>query len=426
MTSRQPSGTSPQHSLLWSNAKGCISTDGTHVALGRTGNHTRDMLSEELSPMPEGSVLHYLPGRLPLARRAKTGQLETVERIGRTSQPMAVAVMLPSGWARTLMPAWTKTGAGEPLPFFGYTAVTAIGDGLFVAAVQTEDAFRWSPFQYGTPDLPRTIEQRLARSPKNRLLAHLSRCALDYQCYNAQNIFYGRWEGGVAVSAGCNARCLGCISEQPDSMPPSPQERLRFVPTVEEIVEVGVPHLEAGEAILSFGQGCEGEPLLQVDLLEKAIRSLRAATPKGTIHMNTNGSAPRAVARLVEAGLDSIRVSLNSATEERYDAYYHPKAYRLSDVEETVAICSRAGVTVALNLLFMPGVNDLEPELERIEHLVQKHHVHQVQMRNLNIDPDLYLASQPRLEGRAVGIPTMIERLKHLCHVGNSTPALRA
>ena len=421
----RPQGNTPQQALLWSNAQGRISTDTRHLALGRTGDVSREIHPDELSPMPPGAVLQYLPGRLPLAQRVDNGQVETVARMGRTASPMAVAVMLPNGWARTLMPAWTVATPSEALPFFGYTAATAVGDEIFVAALQTEDHVRWSPFQYNTPDLPRTVEQRLARSPGNRLLSHLARCALDYQCYNAQNIFYGRWEGGVAVSAGCNARCLGCISEQPADMPPSPQERLRFVPTVEEITEIGIPHLEGGETILSFGQGCEGEPLLQADLLERSIRALRAATSRGTIHLNTNASSPRAVARLVEAGLDSIRVSMNSVNEERYDAYYRPKAYRFADVEESIGICSKAGITIAINLLYMPGVNDLEWEVERLEGLVERYGVHQVQMRNLNIDPDLYLASQPRLEGRAVGIPAMIHRLRRLCQVGNSTPALK-
>ena len=61
-------------------------------------------------------------------------------------------------------------------------------------------------------------------------------------------------------------------------------------------------------------------------------------TSRGRVNLNTNGSRPGVVARLVEAGLDSIRVSLNSAVERTYNAYYRPIGYRLGDVVESIGV----------------------------------------------------------------------------------------
>jgi pyruvate-formate lyase-activating enzyme len=415
--------------LLTSTRRGRITEDRQHAALGRSGHKVRPPRADEWSPMPEGTVLHFLPDRVPRARALKGGQLVTVHTRGKEKHPvLAVAAMLPNGWARTLLPAYESTANPAVLPFYGYTAVgfDVSKDQMVVAAVQTEDSYRWSPFQYDTPDLAKTVKQRLVEQPDNRLLAHHARCALEYHCYNAQNLFYRRWEGAIAVAAACNARCHGCISLQPEDMPPSPQERLDFVPTISEIVELGLPHLDSGDAILSFGQGCEGEPLLKAPLIAEAIRALRQATARGTIHINTNGSSPEGVGRLIESGLDSVRVSLNSVTPERYEAYYRPANYRFAEVEETVRMCRAAGLQVTLNLLFFPGVNDLPEELEALEAFVTRHRIDQIQMRNLNIDPDYYLSTQPPLPTSGIGIPRMIERLRALCRIGNSTPSIRA
>lgn len=416
-------------SLLTATKRGSIADDPLYAALGRSGTRLRQPRASEWSPMPEGTVLHFLPDRAPRGRHRKSGRVETISTHGKNRHPLlAVAAMLPNGWARTLLPAYERLPSASALPFYGYTAVgfDEDSDELWVAAVQTEDNVRWSPFQYSTPDLAQEVARRIAASPNNRLLAHHGHCALDYQCYNAQNIFFRRWEGAIAVAAACNSRCIGCISLQPDDRPPSPQERLDFVPTVEEIVEIGTPHLQGGDAILSFGQGCEGEPLLKAPLIATAITQMRRATERGTLHINTNGSDPRAVSRLVDAGLDSIRVSLNSVTPERYHAYYRPANYTFADVEETVARCRAANLQVTLNLLYFPGLNDTETELTALERFVTTHRVDQVQMRNLNIDPDDYVASQPEITEEGVGVPEMIARLRRICSVGNATPPVRA
>ena len=408
--------------LLWSDAAGQIVESTQHLVAARSGLQLVEFRAHEWSPLPDGAVLQYLPLRAACAFERGTSQPVVLAAEGRRGTArLAVAAQLPNGWSRTLLPAYETLPGAPTLPFFGYAAVCLRGDDLWVAAIQTEDNLRWSTSQYSTPDLARLVKRRLKGAPGNRLLAHHAHCALDYQCYNAQNIFYRRWEAAIAVSAACNSRCRGCISLQPDDMPPSPQERLDFVPTLDEILEIGVDHLEQPEAILSFGQGCEGEPLLKGELIARSIAALRQRCARGTIHINTNASLPHQVQRLVDAGLDSIRISLNSVHPDRYTAYYQPQRYTFDDVVESARICRDAGVQIALNLLYFPGVNDLADEIERLEAFVKEYQVHQVQMRNLNIDPELYLSTQPPLDGDALGVVTLVERLRALCAVGNAT-----
>lgn len=382
----------------------------------RTGGVVRRALPEELIELPAGSRVQYLPDRAPLGY--PRGADDPVSFPG----VLAVAAQLPSGYTRTLLPALARPEGAGFLPFFGYTAVAFRDGKLYAAAMQTDANPHWEPESYATPALDGLIKQRLMEEPENRVLRQLEVCARDYGCYNAQNIFYGRWEGAVPVSPACNAVCVGCISEQPDDLPPSPQQRFRFVPTLEEIVEVGLRHLKGPDSIYSFGQGCEGEPLLQADLIARSVRELRGQTKVGTIHLNSNASLPDGLARICEAGLDSLRVSLNSVVPERYEAYYQPRRYKFAQVEESVRVARSHGVSVSLNLLHMPGWNDSPEDLDALLEFLTKHGVAMVQMRNLNIDPDLYSRHVPPPPGPARGIPALVEGIRSVgVRVGNHT-----
>jgi pyruvate-formate lyase-activating enzyme len=206
---------------------------------------------------------------------------------------------------------------------------------------------------------------------------------------------------------------VGCISKQDEESLVSPQDRLRFVPTMDEIVAVAVAHLErAPDAILSFGQGCEGEPLLQARLIERAIRAIRSATSRGTLNINTNASRPRALQRIYDAGLDSLRASTISAREGTYDAYYRPLGYSLADVRQSLRLARDAGVYSSINLLCFPGLIDAEDEVEALVEFLRETGVRLVQLRNLNIDPEVLLPRVPRPRGPALGMPSLIATLR--------------
>jgi pyruvate-formate lyase-activating enzyme len=188
-------------------------------------------------------------------------------------------------------------------------------------------------------------------------------------------------------------------------------ERIHFVPTVDEVLGVALPHLEKAEdAIVSFGQGCEGEPLMQWRLLERSTRELRKRTDCGTINLNTNGSFPDGVRKLCDAGLDSIRVTLNSPHLKFYKRYHRPKGYSLGEVLDSLIQAKQKGIYTSINLLVFPGFTDREDEVEGLMKLIGKTNLNLIQMRNLNIDPDLYLKTVGKGEG--MGISKMINVLK--------------
>jgi MoaA/NifB/PqqE/SkfB family radical SAM enzyme len=205
------------------------------------------------------------------------------------------------------------------------------------------------------------------------------------------NFALGRWECPVPVSPACDAACLGCISEQKKSGVRSTQDRIGFTPTAAEILEFAVPHLETAErAMISFGQGCEGEPLLKAGLIEKAVRAARGLTRRGTVHLNTNAGDPDALERVAAAGLDSVRVSLNSARPEYYQKYYRSRKFGFEDMLESLGRARRAGIWISLNYFILPGFTDGVEETEAFVEIVKEFRVDCVQMRNLNIDPGWY------------------------------------
>ncbi|MFI5271616.1 MAG: radical SAM protein [Ktedonobacterales bacterium] len=362
----------------------------------------------DLLPLPDGASLAMLPQRLAVGLDSHGARHPVAARSG-----WALAALLPIGYTRTRLPAYEKTPETESLPFFGYTAVAGWHGQLYAAALATDDPARWLPAAFDARKLERLVRERVAAEPENRVLRQHAHCALDYQCPTASNLFFRRWEGAVAVSPGCNARCVGCISKQDEDGLVSPQDRLRFVPGEREVVEVAVAHLEqAHDAILSFGQGCEGEPLMQARLIERAIRATRARTDRGTLNINTNASNPRALQRLYDAGLDSLRASTISARRETYDAYYRPIGYTFADVKRSLALARDAGVYSTINLLCFPGVIDCEDEIEALVALLRETGVQLVQLRNLNIDPEVLLPRIPKPQGRPLGIAALVETLR--------------
>lgn len=397
--------------------------DENHYAVGLLGNSFVEMAKEELILLPEGAMLTMIPNRQAVAMDKK-GNFVPYKGSG-----WAMGALLPQGYTRTLLPAFLNKPGAAGLPLFGYAAVCAKDGELYVAAMATDEDYKWNPRYFNTDDLPDLVRKKQAQFPDNRLLKQLGHCALTYGCFTAQNIFYARWEGGIPISPVCNAQCLGCISLQPSECCPSPQSRLTFVPTMQEIVELASAHLQSGpDTIISFGQGCEGDPSMQAGLAAQAIKAIRQITSQGTINMNTNAGYTAGIKKLCQAGIDSLRISLNSATKTIYNRYYRPRNYTLANVRQSLKIAAEHGVYTYLNLLTYPGINDCEGEVENLLQLVEDCQVKAIQIRNLNIDPQMMQPILQRVEGEALGIPAFVQVLREeLPHVaiGNYTKPLR-
>jgi pyruvate-formate lyase-activating enzyme len=379
--------------------------DGYRPA-ARNGRELRALSVEDLLPLPEEATLTHLPGRRPLA----------VDSDGRAVEVnggwLAIAAVLPVGHLRTLIPATVRDPGAQRLPLYGYTAVVESGGDLMCAALRTDSFDWWEPARYGRADLPAAVEAARTALPGNRLVEHLARCALENRCYTAQNTFHRRYEGALPASPACNADCLGCISLQSDGEVPVPQDRMRFAPTADELTGLADWHLRGDDAaIVSFGQGCEGEALTRDDALVEATARIRDMHPNATIHVNTNGSKPHVLERLIGAGLNSVRISAISFNDAIFRPYYRPIGYGLDEVIACGRLMHDRGGQVCLNLLTFPGVTDVAEEVEATTRACAAMGVGQVQWRSLNVDHDWLLDVLPALPP-GTGVRSAYEQIR--------------
>lgn len=394
-------------SLLYADKSGNIYDHPNLKMSVRSGGYDFMPYEAELIPLPPNSRLYFMPDTRAVGFDMDKSEFITV------TDGFAVSVFLPPAYLRLFLPSYKKT-SDITMPLYAYTAVGWL-DGRFVTpAIKVDDDSHWRPDLYDYTDTFRErVEAYQKRFPKNRLYKQLGRCALEYHCTAAKNVFYPRWECPIPTSPACNSRCVGCISLQTSECCPSPQQRIDFMPTAEEIAEVAITHAQFAETpLISFGQGCEGDPVMAADTIADAIKIIRQSCPDLTINFNSNCSIPSAVAKVVEAGADSIRVSLNSVVESTYNAYYRPKGYTFADVAASINIANKNGVHVALNLLTMPGVNDRKTETDAFDAFLSAHRVELIQTRNLNIDAELLEAALKLPKDEIMSIKNMLRQIK--------------
>jgi pyruvate-formate lyase-activating enzyme len=360
---------------------------------GSSGGRLLLPAREELISLPYGSNLFVLPGRIPIGWDYRKSRFRELPRY-RGKRVHAVAAFMAPAYLQHLTASWRKTPDAKPLSMYCYTAVGWREGYFFVPASRVDEDT--------SQDLANMVEKEIAEAARRCLKRHegeparppshgeLRREVLLPRGPESRD---GPLEAPIPTSPFCNARCLGCISRQPgESGFPSSQDRLDFVPTVEEILAFAVPHLEKAErAVVSFGQGCEGEPLMVGETLIKAVRGMRERTGRGVINLNTNASFPDVIAELCDAGLDSVRVSLNSAREKLYTTYYDPKGYTWNDVVRSIAVARSKGIWISLNYFMFPGLTDTREEMAALETLVREYRIDMIQTRNLNLDPEPYM-----------------------------------
>lgn len=396
--------------LAYANARGEILFDEAALPLADDGV-LRLPRREELISAPDGVLPTLLPGRRPRVTR------------GQAKRRTALGVLLPAGYTRLLLPAYIREPGAPVLPLFGYTYACVIDGLLHVAAARTDAREDWRPRRFAKGELEAKIARRLRSDPENRILIQLRRCAHDFGCFTAQNVFLEQGEAAVPISPKCNAACVGCISEQrPDSGVPAPQNRIRFEVEVAEAARIGIAHLTSVEdGIVSFGQGCEGEPLLRSHTIAATIEAIRRVRSNGTINCNTNGSLPKSLQRLIDAGLQAVRISLNSFRPDLYAAYYRPSGYELDDVLASIRLAVEAGLRVSLNLLTHPGITDDPREIAAMRASLGDRPPSLIQTRTLNIDPEVYFAVTGRPQA-TLGMLTALDEIRRLnISVGNFT-----
>lgn len=393
--------------LLYSDGKGNIFEDHTLYAVGRAGWDAFPIPENEWIALPNGGNLYELPGRKGIGIDVRTGEMRLCNK------GWAVAAFIPPAHTGLYLAAYETEPGAPTLPLFCYTAAGWYNNKFYVPAVRIENDIRQECEGYDDNKIKHGVHHLLQAYPHNRLVKHLmENCCLTYHCPAARNFSLHRWECPVPSSPACNANCIGCISFQPqEENIVSTQDRLTFKPTAEEIAEFTVPHLmTAPYPIVSFGQGCEGEPLLMWETIREAIIEIRKHTDLGSININTNGSKPDAVKALCEAGLNSIRVSTNSARKNIYTTYYRPNNYKFEDIIESLKVMRSYDGWASINYFVFPGMTDSVEEYEALRNLIKETDLTMIQWRNFNIDPDWYLGKIGLTEtGERLGVKQLME-----------------
>lgn len=383
----------PLVTAVVANARGEIFELEGYAAVGMAGESLAPLTARLITPLPHGGELMFLPDRSPVLLNLETNRIETVSRdpYAPDAPLFPVAAFNSPGYVNTHACAYEENGNAGFLPLFAYGAVGWHQDG-FASAVYRVDTEKRQDLRYMAREkVVAGVSRMQKRMPDNRLRRHLEKCALTYGCPAAKNFFIGRFEAPLPTARTCNANCIGCISQQKDSDICSPQDRIDFTPTPDEIAEVALAHIaRVKRSVVSFGQGCEGDPLLAADSIGPAIRKIRLATSAGTINMNTNGSRPDILERLIADGLESIRISMNSTREACYEAYFRPSGYKFTDVVKSIDLALKNGLFVSINYLNCPGVTDAPEEAAALAEFLHRHPVNMIQWRNLNFDPLRY------------------------------------
>ncbi len=396
--------------LLYSDGEGNIYEDETLYAVGRAGWDAFPIESDQWIELPQGGNLYELPGRRGIGIDVETGEMRLCEK------GWAVAAFIPPAYTGLFIAAYETMPDAPTLPLFCYTAVGWMDEKNYVPAVRIEKDIRQEAAGFDDTKVKEGTTHLLQAYPENRLVKHLmENCCMTYHCPAARNFSLGRWECPVPTSPACNANCIGCISFQPEEETiVSTQDRLTFKPMAEEIVEFTVPHLmNAPFPIISFGQGCEGEPLLMWETIRESIIEIRKHTNRGSININTNGSKPSAVDALCKAGLNSMRVSTNSAQKHIYEAYYRPNNYAFEDIIESLKVMRTYGGWTSINYFVFPGITDSEAEYEALRKLIADTNLNMIQWRNFNIDPDWYMGKIGMTDtGEMLGVKQMMDLIQ--------------
>jgi len=416
--------------MAYADADGNVYDYEGKIPAFRYGYRFAEVKREELIPLPYGSYLFSLPDRYPVTFANGKFIPVTKDYFGKAIN--GVSAFLASGYLRTFLPAFIKTKSNAVvLPLWAYCGVVCIDGQFYVPALRIDDDPRSDPaIHENHNELKKAIKHVRGDLKDNRLVEQLSICSTEYNCLCARNFFLGRYECPVPTSPACNADCLGCFSYQDGTSGfCQSQLRLDFAPTPEEISQVILRHFKnVPHGVASFGQGCEGEPLLRGKDLARAISIVREKTPDGTINLNTNGSRPEIVQELIDCGLDSIRVSMCSPTEKYYTLYHRPVNFKYSDVLKTVELALSKGIYVSINLFFMPGFTDSESETDSLMSFLKNFPVNMIQTRNMNIDPDYFFERISFKDQDAIGIRNLLALIRKdfkFVKLGYYNPSIR-
>jgi hypothetical protein len=155
-----------------------------------------------------------------------------------------------------------------------------------------------------------------------------------------------------------------------------------------EMIEAGLQHLlHAPNALVNLDISEE----VNLDAVSNLIQSIRQQTFRGMIQINASAPDPRSIKKWCEAGLDSIRLTLNSAQGNYYNLFHEPQESRFDDIVESFKIARYFHRRAVLNYEIFPGLTDHPAEIDALIKLVRELKIETIQLHNLKIDPEWYM-----------------------------------
>ena len=144
---------------------------GVHAA-GRSGNAVLPLRRSECIPLPKGSEIFQLPGRMPLGFDADLG--EPIQ-VGDGEVTAVAAFLAPAHTQLLLAPYETLKGAPR-LPLFAYTAVGIHRGRFYVPALRVDPDRRQDIDQFPPEALRERAEDQHASHGDHEHDAHDHRC----------------------------------------------------------------------------------------------------------------------------------------------------------------------------------------------------------------------------------------------------------
>jgi len=176
----------------------------------------------------------------------------------------------------------------------------------------------------------------------------------------------------LAVAPECNISCNYCVRKFDCANESRPGVTSR-VQTAEEALET-VRQAKAsaiGPQLLVVGIAGPGEPLANKATYE-TLRGVKSNFPDMTLCFSTNGLLlPEKIDELVETGVSHVTVTINTLDEQvgaKIYSYVRWEGQTLIGTEasrlliskqlEGLSLASKAGMTIKVNTVLIPGVND--------------------------------------------------------------------
>ena len=338
--------------MLFADDQGRIYDHPDYLMVGRSAGPDRppNRIGPDRTARDEPVVL---PAQMPPRRagpRIPDGRLRSQGRNWGEGRPNAGPWPRFSnrGYVRTLLPAAEGRREGLRAAPVGVFGGGGFLDGKYVAgAFRVEDNPHWDPRNFDDRKMmPKTGRVAWRATGTIRSFSIWPTAATHNHCFAAKNLFLERWGSAFAGQQNMQRPLPRVPFRSAQRVLPGPRMRGSiFARPRRQIVDVAAPHLEnAPDSIVSFGQGCEGEPLTEAPLIEEAIVEIRNRTKKGTVNLNTNGSLPPGGGKTRgRGGWIPIRVSLNSARPEIYRAYVRPNGFDITDIEQNASFVRRRG-----------------------------------------------------------------------------------